>query len=177
MNRARKKKVEVDKALLAAEMTAVLGSGTGGAVSAPARMPHPAATSAQAPPSPHTQERAQAREEFLEAMTKWKAAADDAREAEKELKMVERLTDAKWRRLEAGAARAKKAIRKNDHGFARRSYEAIIQKLQARYACAMAQLLAERRMSQTSACRMRVVKLENASLRCQITAASHGTKK
>ena len=87
------------------------------------------------PESPGAVKRREAAETFDYAMIAWEAASEVADEARAKKRMVQRLVDAKERRLEASYARKRKQPLKNPWGRVRRSYENVIDDLEASLKC------------------------------------------
>ena len=118
--------------------------------------------------SPGAVKRKEAAETFDYAMIAWEAASEVADEARAKKRMVQRLVDAKERRLEASYARKRKQPLKNPWGRVRRSYENVIDDLEASLKCQGAATCEAEAEARAAICHVNVLQLEIARLKREL---------
>ena len=124
------------------------------------------------PQSPGAVKRREAAETFDYAMMAWEEASEVADEARAKKRMVRRLVDAKEKRLEASYARKRKKLLKNPWNRVRRSYENVIDDLEASLKCQAAATDEAECEARAAICHVNVLQLEIARLKRQLRKCS-----
>ena len=124
------------------------------------------------PESPGAAKRKEAAETFDYAMMAWEVASEVADEARAKKRMVQRLVDAKEKRLEASYARKRKKPLKNPWNRVRRSYENVIDDLEASLKCQAAATGEAECEARAAICHVNVLQLEIARLKRQLRKCS-----
>ena len=120
------------------------------------------------PESPGAVKRKEAAETFDYAMIAWEAASEVADEARAKKRMVQRFVEAKEKRLEASYARKRKKPLKNPWNRVRRSYENVIDDLEASLKCQAAATGEAECEARAAICHVNVLQLEIARLKRQL---------
>jgi hypothetical protein len=126
--------------------------------------------------SPGAVRRREAAQTFDYAMLAWEAASEVADEARAKKLMVRRLVDAKEKRLEASYARTRKQPLKNPWNRVRRSYENVIDDLEASLKCQAAATGEAECEARAAICHVNVLQLEIARLKRELRRCRNARK-
>ena len=125
--------------------------------------------------------RREAAETFDHAMMAWEVASEIADEARAKERMVQRLVDAKYKRLEASYARDAPGKRKKPLKFGwnrvGRSYELVIDDLQASLKCQVAATAEAECEARAAICHVNVLQLEIARLKRELRRSVASVRK